>query len=119
MNHYFIQETLNNPNIDVPRMLTMAVFYDERASWTTLIARYIEQGNLPSDPTETSLVNRRSSLYSLIEGMLYKRGIPTSLLKCLEKEEASHALAKVHKRIVRQYLGARTLARKFLRARYY
>lgn len=97
----------------------MAINNNGQPSWMEPIVRYIEQGSLPSDPSEENLMNRRTTSYSIIEWMLYQRGLLTTLLKCLEKKEVVHTLVEVHKGIKGEHLSAKALVKMVLRGRYY
>jgi hypothetical protein len=54
-----------------------------------------------------------------VEGILYKRGFITPLIKCLGANETQEVLADLHDGICEQHLGAKALAKKVLRAGYY
>ena len=54
-----------------------------------------------------------------MEEILYKRGFITPLIKCLGPNETQEVLADIHYGICEQHLGAKALAKKVLRARYY
>ena len=69
-------------------------------SWITTIKEYIEHGSIPMDPSEATLMKKRVSGYTIIGGTLFKRGLSTPLLICLEKEEVDYALLEVHRKIV-------------------
>lgn len=84
-------------------------------SWITLIKKCIEQKNLPLDPSEATLVKKRTNGYTIIYGPLQKRGLSTSILECLENTEANYYLIEVRKGIVGQHLVATALAKKVLR----
>lgn len=87
-------------------------------SWITLIREHNETWGLPSVLCEETMVKRRDSRYTVVGRSLYKRSLPTSLLKCLRKELA-YVLLEVHKWIVRKHLGVRVFAKKMLRAWYF
>lgn len=85
----------------------------------TPILEYIMSGTEPSDPRKAEIVRRRTSSYSVINRVLYKRSFTVPLLKCIEGEQADYVLAEIHEGICGQHLGGRSLARKVLRAGYY
>lgn len=84
----------------------------------SLIIVYIDPGVLLYVPTKATLVKRRYDLYTVIEGILYKRGLFNLVLGFLWKEEATYVLLEVHEGIVGHHLGVRTLAKKVLREEY-
>jgi len=87
--------------------------------WRAPITRYIRSGELPSDPSERTKLKRRVCSFTLVEGTLYKRGFITPFIKCLRPDQTQEVLADVHDGICGQHLGAKALAKKVLRARYY
>jgi len=76
-------------------------------------------GELPSDPLERTKLKRRVCSFTLVEGILYKRGFITPFIKCLGPNETQEVLAGVHDGICGQHLCARALAKKVLRAGYF
>lgn len=62
---------------------------------------------------------RRDDPYLVIKVNLYRRWLLTHLVKFLKEEEDAYTLAKVHKGIAREHLGARALAKKILKASHY
>jgi len=83
------------------------------------ISRYITSGELPSDPHERTKLKRRACSFTLVEGVLYKRGFITPLIKCLGPNETQEVLADIHDGICGQHLGAKALAKKVQRAGYF
>jgi hypothetical protein len=87
--------------------------------WRGPISRYIENGELPSDPHEKTRLKQRDCSFTLVEGTLYKRGFITPLIKCLRPNETQEVLADIYEGIWGQHLGAKALAKKVVRAGYY
>lgn len=54
-------------------------------SWISSIKEYIENINLPQDPSKVTLVKKRENKYTIAGGTQYKRGLSTPLLRCLGK----------------------------------
>ena len=88
-------------------------------SWMDLILDYLVDRTLPSDPKEASKLRARSTRFTIHQGTLYKRGFSTPILKCVGKEDTNYVLREVHRGICGNHIGARTLAAKTLRQRYY
>ena len=88
-------------------------------SWMDPIWDYLVDGTLPSDPKEASKLRARSARFTVHRGTLYKRGFSTPILKCVGKEDANYILREIHEGICGNHIGARTLAGKTLRQRYY
>ncbi|XP_027362468.1 uncharacterized protein LOC113870068 [Abrus precatorius] len=61
----------------------------------------------------------QAAKYILLGTELYKRGISTLMLKCLDENQAGYVIRKIHEGIWGTYSGERTMAAKILRARYF
>lgn len=77
INHYFICDTLDKLSFPIKVVFTVMTTWTEEASLITSIMKYIENKTLPMDPTKSSLVKRKTCLYSIIKGKLYMRGVST------------------------------------------
>lgn len=97
----------------------LAIYNIDPSFWMSLILMYIEQRVIPSDPTESTMVERRYNSHTMIKRTWYKRGISTPLLRFMGKEEVVYTLLEVHKGIIGQHLKAMALAKNILREVYY
>ena len=119
-NKIVIQEVLNEPSIQRQKAQLHEInSIIGMKDWRGPISRYIAKGELPSDPHERTRLKRRACSFTLVEGILYKRGFITPLIKCLGPNETQEVLADVHDGICGQHLGAKALLKKVLRAGYY
>jgi hypothetical protein len=57
--------------------------------------------------------------FTMVNGMLYKRGFTLPLLKCVSPEEGNYILQEIHEGICGSHSGARVLAHKTVRAGFY
>ncbi|XP_042944810.1 uncharacterized protein LOC122278690 [Carya illinoinensis] len=87
--------------------------------WGSKIMEYLEEGKLPEIKDEARRVKKKVTRFQLIDGVLYKRGFSTPLLRCISTQEAQYVLAEIHEGICGNHSGRRTLARKVVRAGYY
>jgi ribonuclease HI len=119
-NKTIIQEVLGEPSIQdrgaLPQDINSIIGMED---WRGPISRYIENGELPANPQERTMLKPRACTFTLVEGTLYKRGFITPLIKCLGPNETQEVLTDVHDGICGQHLGAKALAKKILRAGYY
>ena len=76
--------------------------------------RYLNNGELPSAPSERMSLKRRAFSFTSVEGTLYKRCFITPLIKCLGPNETQEVLADIHDGIRGQHLGAKALAKRIL-----
>jgi hypothetical protein len=57
--------------------------------------------------------------FTLVNGMLYKRGFTLPLLKCVSPEEGNYILQEIHERVCGNHSRARVLTHKAIRAGFY
>jgi hypothetical protein len=88
-------------------------------SWMAPITDYLEEGTLPTDPVEARKLKVRSARFTLVQGILYKRGFSLPYLRYLDKPEAEYVMREVHEGICGNHSGVRSLVHKLVRARYY
>ncbi|KAL2462231.1 Gypsy retrotransposon integrase-like protein 1 [Abeliophyllum distichum] len=89
------------------------------ASWVDPIMNYLVKNILPEDPVEAKKMKVRATMFTMIDGQLYKWGFTIPYLKCLRPTEAKEVLFEIHARICSNHQGAATLAFKALRQGYY
>jgi len=119
-NKTVIQEVLNEPSIQKQKAQLHEInSIIGMEDWRGPISHYIANGELPSDPHERTRLKRKACSFTLVEGILYKKGFITPLIKCLGPNETQEVLANVHDGICRQHLSDKALAKKVLRAGYY
>jgi hypothetical protein len=73
-NKTVIQEVLDEPSVhrrDAQLLEVNTIIGME--DWRGPISRYIENGELPSDPHERTRLKRRACSFTLVDGTLYKR----------------------------------------------
>ncbi|GKV29297.1 hypothetical protein SLEP1_g38236 [Rubroshorea leprosula] len=111
-------EVLDEPSFTKPRVMEISTNPDT-PSWTDLIVSFLRDGIVPEDRQEAMKLRKKTSRYTLVDGVLYKRSFSLPLLRCLNPYEAEYALREVHEGVCGSHVGARTLAHKVLRKGYY
>jgi hypothetical protein len=81
--------------------------------------KYLKDGELPSDKIQSYKVRSQSAHYTMVDGVLYRRGYSHPLLKCLLAPEARYVLREIHEGVCGNHYGGRMLAHKTVRAGYY
>ncbi|XP_016172929.1 uncharacterized protein LOC107615377 [Arachis ipaensis] len=109
------QLTLKKPSIELLSITSINHLQD----WRTPFLEYINAGIIPRDELNPQHFRRKASLYTNIEGELYKRGFSQPLLKCLNKDEAKEVMDEVHEGVCGNHIGGRALAAKIVRTGYY
>jgi hypothetical protein len=108
--HSVVEEVIPYPS------LTLQV---QEMDWRTPLIDYIERGITPEDDKESKKVIKKATRFTIIEGHLFRKGISTPLLKCIGPEEVRYILAEIHEGSCGHHVGAKSLARKALRAGYF
>ncbi|XP_027342956.1 uncharacterized protein LOC113855511 [Abrus precatorius] len=88
-------------------------------NWMTPLIRHLTDGSLPQDTAAAKKIKAHAAKYLLLGKELYRRGISTLMLKCLDDDQASYVIREIHEGICGTYSGERTMAAKVLRAGYY
>ncbi|XP_076910057.1 uncharacterized protein LOC143567548 [Bidens hawaiensis] len=88
-------------------------------SWMTPILRYLQAGILPEDRQEAHRLRIKALQYEIINGVLYWRSYLGPSLKCIDYEEAKYIIREIHEGICGMHMGAKMLAARAMRARYY
>lgn len=60
------------------------------------IIRYLEDGTLLDEKSEAKKLKFQATRYTLHDGILFKRGHSTPLLRCLDDQEATHVLREIY-----------------------
>jgi len=79
----------------------------------------LKKGWLLEDKAEARKIQIRAARFVIINDMLYRLGYSFPYLRCAHPEEADYVLREIHEGICGNHAGARSLAGKALRTRYY
>lgn len=60
------------------------------------IKEYLTKGTIPKQRNEGQNLLRKVPRYLMLDGILYRRGFSTLLLRCVHKDEAKKILENVH-----------------------
>jgi hypothetical protein len=55
--------------------------------WMGPIRAYLDNQPIPNDNSEIERIARKSRMYHLIDGVLYKQGANDMMMKCISKDE--------------------------------
>ena len=108
-------EKQNYPNIN--EFQTFPVH--THARWTSPILSYLKDGRLPPNSDEAKQIKKQAAQFTVLNNKLYKRGFSQPYLRCVEEEEAKYVLEEVHEVICGDYMEAKSLVRKIMRAGYF
>ncbi|XP_057432303.1 uncharacterized protein LOC130725061 [Lotus japonicus] len=108
-----IQETLPRPSIDLVEVKLKEVksVIEGEPSWMESIKTFLK--NPPKDDDlNTKEKRREASFYTLVDGELYRRGIMSPVLKCVDTRDALGIMTEVHEGVCSSHIGGRSLAVK-------
>ncbi|XP_027364665.1 uncharacterized protein LOC113871761 [Abrus precatorius] len=88
-------------------------------NWMTPIIQYLTDSSLPNNPESAKKIRMHAAKYFLLGKDLYRRGISTPMLKCLNDGQANYVTREIHEGIYGIHSGGRTMAAKILRVGYY
>ena len=87
--------------------------------WRQLIIDYINNVHHIEDEASTARMAVRARNYTLVEGILYKKGIVQTLLKCISQSEGKNLLQEIHYGSCGSHIGPRALSTKAIRQGFY
>ena len=88
-------------------------------SWMDDIVIYLKDDRLPEDRDLAQKFRYHAEHYLLLNDKLYKRGISTPLLRCLNDEEAKRVLSEIHDGVCGKHSGGQSLVHKALLQGFY
>ncbi|XP_062075476.1 uncharacterized protein LOC133779539 [Humulus lupulus] len=86
-------EYLPRPSIVNPDVHMVSI---PKESWANPIISYLKDGVVPTDKREARRLVYKAARYTLVDGILYKRGFSMPLLRCVDEEEVVKVLYEIH-----------------------
>jgi hypothetical protein len=83
------------------------------------IRSYLENRLLANDDAEIERIARKSRLYHLIDGILYRQGANGMMMRCISKDEGIQLLWDIHSGICGAHSSWRSIVRKAFRHGFY
>ena len=71
------------------------------------------------DEASTARMTARARNYTLIDGILYKKGVVQPLLKCIPQSEGKNLLQEIHSGLYGSHIGPRALSAKAIMQGFY
>ena len=90
-----------------------------KPSWMNPILNYLRDGSLPPDIKEVRSIIYKATNYTIIDGVLYKRGFSFPLLGCLHREEGLRVLEDLHMGECSNHIKAQSLYIRVTRVGYF
>jgi hypothetical protein len=83
------------------------------------IRAYLDNQPPLDDNVEVERIARKSRMYHLIDGVLFRQGANGMMMKCISREEGIELLEDVHKAIYRSHSSWRSIIDKAFRHGFY
>jgi hypothetical protein len=87
--------------------------------WMSQIRSYLENRPLADDDTEIERITRKSRMYHLIDGVLYRQGANGMMMRCISKGEDILLLQDIHSGVCGAHSSWRSIVEKAFRHGFY
>jgi hypothetical protein len=117
---------LTNPSIKAVEPLKEAVLMiidgaeqQPEVDWMSPIMAYLDNQPISDDNVEIERIARKSRMYHLIDGVLYRQGANGMIMRCISKEEGSQLLQDIHSGVCGAHSSWRSIVGKAFRHEFY
>jgi ribonuclease HI len=117
----FVQE-MQQPSIITDQMEECNALSQREANpndWREPIIRYIKNEEEPDDKAASERIARQSAHYTIIGGLLYRRGVGGVFMKCIHSTTGRQLLDEIDVGQCDVHVASRTLVGKAVRSRFY
>jgi hypothetical protein len=87
--------------------------------WMSLIRAYLDNRPSSDNNTEVERITRKSRMYHLIDGVLYREGANGMMMKCISREQGIELLEDIHKGVCGSHSSWRSMVGKAFRHGFY
>jgi hypothetical protein len=87
--------------------------------WMTPIKMFLDNQPPSDDNVEVEHITRKSKLYHLIDGILYRRGANGMMMKCIFREEGIELLQDIYSSVCGSHSSWRSIIGKAFRHGFY
>jgi hypothetical protein len=87
------------PSKDTDLMVIDGPDQQSRFDWMSQIRSYLENRSLADDDAEIECIARKSRMYHLIDGVLYRQGANGMMMRCISKDEGIQLLQDIHSEV--------------------
>jgi hypothetical protein len=108
-------ETLRETNL----MIIDVAEKQPEIDWMSPIKAYLDNHLILDDNVEIERITRKSKMYHLIDGVLYKQGANGMMMKCISKDEGIQLLRAIHGGVCGAHSSWHSIVRKALRHGFY
>jgi hypothetical protein len=108
-------ETLKETNL----MIIDGAEQQSEIDWMSPIKAYLDNQPISYDNIEIERIARKSRMYHLIDGVLYRQGVNGIMMKCISKDEGSQLLWDIHSGVYEAHSSWRSKVGKAFRHGFY
>jgi transposase InsO family protein len=109
------EETLRETNL----MIIDGAEQQPEIDWMSPIKAYLDNQPISDDNAEIECIARKSRMYHLIDGVLYKQRANGMMMKCISKDEGIQLLREIHSGVSRAHSSWRSIVGKSFRHGFY
>jgi ribonuclease HI len=108
-------ETLRETNL----MIIDGAEQQPEIDWMSPIKAYLDNQPISDDNAEVERIARKSRMYHLIDGVLYKQGANDMMMNCISKDECIQLLREIHNGVCGAHSSWRSIVGKAFRHGFY
>jgi hypothetical protein len=87
--------------------------------WMSPIKVYLDNQPISDDNAKIERITRKSRMYNLIDGVLYKHGVNDMMMKCISKDEGIRLLREIHSGVCGVHSSWSSIVGKVFRHEFY
>jgi hypothetical protein len=110
-----LEETLRETDL----MITDEAKQQPEIDWMSPIKAYLDNQSISDDNAEIERITRKSGMYHLIDGVLYKQGANDMMMKCISKDEGIQLLREIHSGVCGAHSSWRSIVGKVFKHGFY
>jgi hypothetical protein len=95
------------------------IMITESEDWRHLIIDYLNNTHHLEDKASATRIVAMVRSYTIMDDILYKRGVVRPLLKCITQSEGRELLQEIHSGMCGSHIGPRALSAKAIRQGFY
>ena len=92
-----------------------AILHLQNEDWRKAITEFLEGKTSEEDEAKAARIQARARNYTILDGVLYKKGVVQPLLKCISQSEGIELLQEIQSGICGSHIGSRALSAKAIR----
>jgi hypothetical protein len=100
-------------------MIIDGVEQQPEIDWMSPIKVYLDNQPISDDNAKIERITRKSRMYHIIDGVLYRQGANGMMMKCISKDEASQLFWDIHSRVYGAYSSWNSIVGKAFRDGFY